>query len=159
MTQPIVYPHDLVLRLSSMISALASENSSRTTLPSQTQLEQVLDATWSATLLEEEGRRTVFTVGLASEPEALATPYRVLAFAEAMACDSRTIAKLALATDPRETIIGVRPSRDDNLEIWGLLQLEERSFAVDLEIRPSFLHVEAGRSICGWLSRRQLATV
>jgi sensor domain DACNV-containing protein len=145
MTQPIVYPHDLVERLASTISALESEESSRATPPSHAQIERVLDAAWSATLLEEEGRRTVFTLGVVSEKEALATPCRVLAFADAMACDPHTIAKLALATDPRETVIGVRRSRDDALEIWGLLQLEERSVAVDHEIRPRFLHVTGFR--------------
>jgi hypothetical protein len=145
MTQTIVYPHDLVERLFSTISALESEDPSRAVPPSRTQLQRVLDASWSATLIEEEGRRTVFTLGFVSEQEALATPCRVLAFADAVACDPNTIAKLALATDPRETIIGVRPSGDDDLAIWGLLQLEERTFATDLDVRPRFLHVTGFR--------------
>jgi hypothetical protein len=145
MTQPIVYPHDLIQRLFSTISALESEDPSRAVPPSRAQLQRVLDASWSATLIEEEGRRTVFTLGFVSEREALATPCRVLAFADEVACDANTIAKLALATDPRETVIGVRPSGDDSLAIWGLLQLEERTFAPDLDVRPRFLHVTGFR--------------
>jgi hypothetical protein len=145
MTQPIVYPHDLVQRLFSTIAALESEDPSRAAPPSDTQLQRVLDSSWSATLIEEEGRRTVFTLGFVSEQEALATPCRVLAFADQVACDPHTIAKLALATDPRETIIGVRPLGDDDLAIWGLLQLEERTFATDLDVRPRFLHVTGFR--------------
>jgi hypothetical protein len=140
----IVYPHELVRRLVNTISAMESEALSRGTSPPISEVQSVLDVAWSATLLEEEGRRPVFTLALVSEQEALAAPCRVLALAEPMVCDPRSIAKLALATDPRQTVIGVR-WRTDGLEIWALLQMDEGPASIDLEIRPRFLHVTGFR--------------
>ena len=89
----------------------------------------MLDAAWSATLLEEEGRRCTFTLGFVSEQEVHATSCQVLAFAQPMPCRPQAIAKLALATDPRETIIGVHWSRARELTIWGLLQARRARLA------------------------------
>jgi hypothetical protein len=142
--QQIAYPHDLVQRLSATIVALQTELPGREVIPTEEQISCILDAAWSATLLEEEGRRGAFTLGFVSEPEAPGTSCRVLAFAEPMVCGAPTIAKLALATDPRETIVGVQWSREHDLEIWGLLQLRSGP-ATDASARPRFLHVTGFR--------------
>src|SRR4051812_47477921 len=105
MRQAIVYPPELVQRLFDAIASFESEAATPVAAPSPDELRAVLDAAWSATLLEEEGRRTDFTLGLVSEEEALGTRYRVLPFAAAVPCSAPTIAKLSLATDPRETVL------------------------------------------------------
>jgi hypothetical protein len=144
MPQPIVYPHDLVERLFRAISAFESHAPSRAA-PSKEQLERVLDAAWSATLLEEEGRRTVFTLAFVSAQAPIGSSGRALPFVAPVPGTPNAIAKLALATDPRETVIGVQWSSEGELEIWGLLELEDSAPAIDLEIHPRFLHVTGFR--------------
>jgi hypothetical protein len=145
MHQHVAYPHDLVHRLSATIALLQAEAPSRETVPTEEQVEFMLDAAWSATLLEEEGRRCTFTLGFVSEHEVHGTSCQVLAFAQPMPCRPQAIAKLALATDPRETIIGVHWSRARELTIWGLLQLGEPGSLGDADARPRFLHVTGFR--------------
>jgi hypothetical protein len=145
MHQHVAYPHDLVHRLSATIAVLQAEAPSREAIATEEQVECMLDAAWSATLLEEEGRRCTFTLGFVAEHEVHGTSCQVLAFAEPMSCRPQAIAKLALATDPRETIIGVRWSRTRELEIWGLLQLGEPGSLGDAGARPRFLHVTGFR--------------
>jgi hypothetical protein len=145
MQQQVAYPHDLVQRLSASIVALQVEDPTRESIPTEDQIECVLDAAWSATLVEEEGRRGAFTLGFISEGEARKTATcKLLAFAEPMACASQTIAKLALATDPRETIIGVQWSTERELEIWGMLQLGNPGSQMD-RCPARFLHVTGFR--------------
>jgi hypothetical protein len=145
MHQHVAYPHDLVHRLSATIGVLQAEAPSREAIPTEEQVERLLDAAWSATLHEEEGRRCTFTLGFVSEHEVRGTPCQVLAFAQPMPCRPQAIAKLALATDPRETIIGVHWSRSRELTIWGLLQLGEPGSLGAAEVRPRFLHVTGFR--------------
>jgi hypothetical protein len=144
MLQHVAYPHDLVGRLSATMLALQAEIPTGESVPTEDQIECMLDAAWSATLLEEEGRRGPFTLGFVSEAEALTTSCRLLAFAEPTPCGPPAIAKLALATDPRETIVAVQWSSESELEIWGLLQLGNLGSASDLD-RPRFLHVTGFR--------------
>jgi sensor domain DACNV-containing protein len=145
MPLPIVYPHELVRRLSEVIATLESDASRRATSISGMKLQSLLDVAWSATLIEEEGRRTTFTLGFVSEDEAFVANCCVLSLSEPMTCDPHTIAKLAIATDPHETIIGVRWSHDDGLKIWGLLQAREADGCSDVVRGPQFLHVTGFR--------------
>src|ERR1700679_2164768 len=103
MHQHVAYPHDRVHRLCATLVRLQAEAPSRQAVPTEEQVERMLDATWSATLLEEEGRRCTFTLGFVSEHEVHSTSCHVLAFAQPVPCRPQAIAKLALATDPRET--------------------------------------------------------
>jgi hypothetical protein len=143
LTQPIVYPHDLIDKLFGAIVALEAAASTGTMRPSKEQLGRVLDAAWSASLLEEEGRRAVFTLAFATPRDAAQCPWTVLEFADSVPCEPNAIAKLSIATDPRETILGIRWAPQGRLEIWGLLQLEDRG--PDIEPRPPFLHVTGFR--------------
>jgi len=145
MTLPIVYPHELVRRLGDVIATLESDASCRGASPSGVQLQTLLDVAWSATLIEEEGRRTTFTLGFVSEEEASLANCCALPLSEPMTCDPHAIAKLAVATDPHETIIALRWSRNEGLEIWGLLQAREADARADVVRGPQFLHVTGFR--------------
>jgi hypothetical protein len=145
MQQQVAYPHDLVQRLADTIRALEARVPGPEPVATEEQIGRLLDAAWSATLLEEEGRRGAFTLGFVSEEDARETSCRILAFAAPMPCGAPTIAKLALATDPRETIVGVQWSPTHELEMWGLLQLQDLSPLADVDTRPRFLHVTGFR--------------
>ena len=130
----IPYPRDLASELAKSLAVR------RPAAPSAAQLEQLLDVAFAATLLQEEGRPTVFTLGLVSEEEARRFQYDVEPFARPEHCAPGTIAKLAPATS-RETQIGVRFTAGGDLETWGLVHVGDRRFAIDVEVGSPHMQV------------------
>jgi len=134
----LTYPPALVDRLHPVLEAAQHG----LPLPTKTQLGEVLGIAWAATMLEEEGRRTVFTLAcigpeeLAERKWASASP-----FAHAVPCEPARIAKLAPAADPRETMLGVRWTEQGQPEIWGLVYVGDPSILMDYNIGLAFVRI------------------
>lgn len=143
MADCIDYPRDLAEGLLSAIGELHHGFGDSPTL-SRDQLATLLDIAWSATMIEEEGRRSNFTLGVAPA-EAASAGAKVQTFAQPRPLTPATIAKLAPAADSAATLIGVVLSGKNEFEIWGLIHLGDRSFSNDLEIAQIFLKVTGFR--------------
>ena len=99
-------------------------------------LRVLLEVAWSATLLEEEGRRPVFTLAYTTTAEAHRFGTRVEEFRSSVPLTAQAVAKLAPATDRRETVLAVS-FEGDAPAMWGLIHVGNRRFQMDeLEIRP-----------------------
>jgi hypothetical protein len=71
-----------------------------------------------------------------------------LAFERALPCDPRRLAKLALAARAGDTGVGVEPTPEGGLQIWGLVQLPAtlaRSCLIVRGQRPGVVALEIGQ--------------
>lgn len=129
----VTYPPEVVDRLQDALDRMQGPWPH----PTKEQLVEILGIAWAATLMEEEGRRTRFTLACA-DPRLIrergaergwgtASP-----FAEPLPCEPGRIAKLAPAANPNETLLGVRWREDGPPEIWGLVHLD----SVDYDAAP-----------------------
>jgi len=131
--------------------ALAQQNEQNLNLnapiPTPDQAGALLNAAFFASLLEEEGRRSTFTLAFVS-PSFVAgsTDFDALVFATPVALHAKHIAKLTPATHPDSTFVGVFPNGRGELEIWGLVHRGKRTFAIDLETPPWCLRVRVHRA-------------
>jgi hypothetical protein len=116
-------------------------------VPTSEQANAVLNASFFASLLEEEGRRSIFTLAFVSPSfVASSTDFEAFVFAKPVALHPKSIAKLTPATHPDRTFLGVFPNPSGELEIWGLVHRGERTFAIDLESPPSCLRIRVHRA-------------
>jgi hypothetical protein len=111
-------------------------------LPTPEHLREMLDVTFAASIMEEEGRRICFTLAYTT-PEGAASQgtsmhFDFFTFREPVPLEPGHIAKLALTTDPSRTTLGVRPSSSGALEIWGMMHHGDHTFAIDLRIQPAY---------------------
>lgn len=106
-------------------------------LPSEAVVARMLDVTYVASLLEEEGRRIECSCGFLSEAGVSALGFGSFRFAEPLPFLPATMAKLAPALQPGRTELGVW-ERDGQLVVWGLIHHGERAFAIDLDHRPPY---------------------
>lgn len=154
------YPRDIAKRLARILAAESlpqprAHAQSTLAAPSEPQVAQLLDAAWAATTIDEEGRRTVFTL-IFVERAALADSYKPLVFEKPRPLTPGAIAKLAPAADPRETLILVGSGVNGALEMWGLLFIGDTSFASNQRMRPPYLLVHgfrAGAFFVRWQAR------
>jgi hypothetical protein len=96
-------------------------------LPPEPALEQLVSTCYQASLMREEGRPVTFRLMLCN-PELLdgndstrMGPLRRLTFEQPVALDPNELRRLAPAADFEQVLIGVRVSRERQLEIWGLV--------------------------------------
>jgi len=111
---------EFATELASHLAGLAEPGSE---LPSDTQLAALIDATFFASLHDEEARRVEF--GVAWEPKARDCA-AVISLASAVRVTPKNLAKLAPATWGEATAIAVRVDGDE-LVAWALI---ERSLAI-----------------------------
>jgi hypothetical protein len=147
------------------LSWMAAENERNFSLvrpvPSKEHTALILDVTYMASLLEEEGRRIQCDVGYISPNGARALPKSlssVYEFDTPIPFSPSGLAKLSPAAQPKRTKIGVWPE-DGQLTIWGLLHEMDRSYGVDLEQRPSYFTtsiLRPGTFLCQFDERLQL---
>ena len=109
-------------------------------LPSRPALQQLVDVAFSASMIDEEGRRTAATIAYVS-PDGVTRSDRYR-FKEPLEFSPRKLAKLAPATDPSRTLIGVWLGDDGRLSIWGLIHFGDKRFAIDLTIPEPCLRIE-----------------
>ena len=96
-------------------------------------------------MIEEEGRRTVFTIACVTPGQARLFGASTQVFVTAAPCEAAAIAKLAPAAHPRETLLGVRWNPAGLAEVWGLVHLGDRTFEIDLEHALPFLRLHGFR--------------
>ena len=140
---PVVYPRELAQRIVDEVANIYEHAGLSPALTAE-QMARLLDAAWAATLLEEEGRRTRFTLAIAAPENATTSDARSQRFEGPRLFTASAIAKLAPASDVRETLIAVSPKGGD-FEIWGLIHAGDRRFSIDLEIGPPFLTITGHR--------------
>jgi hypothetical protein len=148
------YPRELSPELMTKLVAVAGEGPDNR-LPTQDEVGRLLDIAWAATILEEEGRRTTFALVFEQDGKALENDYDVTYFSKARPCTPGAVAKLAPATNVRETVIGVRQAAAGGFEIWGLVHFGDRTIDIDVPpilptrllvrgLRPGSLSVDCG---------------
>jgi hypothetical protein len=138
--QPIEYPRDLATQLHETLSA----NVWPRDVPSKPDLAELLDVAFAASMYEEEGRATLFTLAFV-KPEDVGREYGRLQFAKPVALEPKEIAKLAPATD-NGTLIAVRAKAEGKLEIWGLVHVGGIVFSIDVENPPRFIRVSVAKA-------------
>lgn len=136
---PAEYPRDLVAQLHATLTAHEWPRA----VPTTTQLERLLDVAWAASMHEEEGRATLFTLAFVAPDDV--GRYGALQFAKPFAFEPKEIAKLAHATD-NGTLIGVRPTAEGELEIWGLVHVGGIVFSIDIENPPLFIRINVAKA-------------
>ncbi len=114
-------------------------------LPTQSELRVLLEAAFLGGLLEEEGRRATFTLAYVSPAAIAPTDHEALVFARPVPLRPQAIAKLAPATQPDRTFLGVYPDATGALAIWGLVHRGDRAPAIDTEMRAPFLQIRVHR--------------
>lgn len=106
-------------------------------LPSEPVVARMLDVTYVASLLEEEGRRIECSCGFLSAEGVGALGFGAYRFAEPLPFIPSMLAKLAPALQPGRTEIGVW-EHDGQLVVWGLIHHGDRNFAIDLDHTPPY---------------------
>jgi hypothetical protein len=129
--------------------SLARENRAKSEvvrpLPKLSHLKTMLDVAYVASMMEEEGRRVAFTLAYLSERGAREMGHHVFPFQAPLPLKPNHLAKYALAAAPLTTSFAVWP-RGRGLDIWGLVQHGNHTFALDLSFRPTYLSVRVLRS-------------
>jgi hypothetical protein len=150
----VKYPRELAGHLLSAIDgnlagdpsgSASGEAASKIPLPSEQVLAQILDVTYVTSLCNEEGRACAFTIAYLSPTSAAELGHGTFCFASRLPFSALHLRKLAPATDPAVTCVAVWPTEDGELGIWGLLHQGDRTFSIDREFRPKFLHVRVLR--------------
>ncbi|MDB4995794.1 MAG: uncharacterized protein JWM74_3226 [Myxococcaceae bacterium] len=95
--------------------------------PTRAELTALMNTAFMATLLEEEGRRTRFTLAFVTPEGASSAGYLVGKFVKAVPFTKAKIAKLAPSTDLEKTSLGVTSDSKNGLVIWGLVHAGNRS--------------------------------
>ena len=97
--------------------------------PSPAVLEQLLDVAYAASLQPEEGRLPQFALAYVS-PEGPGRHYKACTFSVSKELSTRTVAKLAPATDPSRTYFGVwQTPGSESLQVWGLIHSQKESLS------------------------------
>lgn len=115
-------------------------------LPSPTQIAQILDVAYVASLLEEESRRVQCAFSFLS-PEGATTGlhFKAFRFATPMPFRPAALAKLAPAVRVGRTEIGVWTDANGQLVVWGLIHHGSQTFAIDIEHLPTYYSVRIVR--------------
>ncbi len=130
------YPKDLVEKLIQLWNTPAVDLSGRTVkaddLPAAGLLEDLVSTCYQVSQMKEESRDLRFRIMLC-EPEAFnlppVGPHRdlfTLSFTEARPYNQYEIMKLGPAIDFNNSIIGIRCSKDEGLQIWGFIHSGSR---------------------------------
>ena len=102
-------------------------SAARGALPEKAALHRLLSAAYQASLLREEDRPLRFRL-FVGEPERVSPDagppegLHALRFSEPRPYNEQEIRRLAPAASYHRALIGVRPSGNDDFEIWGVLQ-------------------------------------
>src|SRR5690348_9666678 len=146
-TTQVQFPRDVVPELHRRAQDFGTETLSASrrpqdglvrSVPSIEFVRAMVDVSYAASLLEEEGRRVRFALGFLSPKEARALGHGVFRFRTALPLESTALAKAAMATEASRTALGVQPSPSGEPEIWGMLHHGNRSFGLNLEHAPSY---------------------
>jgi hypothetical protein len=106
-------------------------------LPSVPALEELLDTAYVASLFEEEGRRVTCAFAYIEPAVAASLRYGRFCFTTPLPFTPASVAKLAPAAQPGRTELGVW-EEDGRLVIWGLIHHGDRTFAIDVERKPTY---------------------
>ena len=117
------YPRDfaplLLKRLRDHTTGLADP--SVAPVPTQQELEALLDVTLLSTLFEEEGRRSQLRLAFVRASGAEGSQLAVFPFCQPVPLTARSIAKVAPAIDPANAYLGIEPGPDGQLRAWGII--------------------------------------
>jgi hypothetical protein len=113
--------------------------------PTKRDVREMLDVSYVASLCEEEGRKIRLKLGYLSPGGATALKFSSFQFARPMPFTSSSLAKVALATHPDRTTVGVWRAKQGGLEVWGLIQHGDQRFAIDLEHKPTYFSIRVLR--------------
>ncbi len=114
-------------------------------LPSAEDVARVLDVAYVASLLEEEGRRVQCAFGYLSPQGAASLGFGVFRFGASMSFRPATLAKLAPAAQAGRTELGVWRENGE-LVVWGLIHHGDKTFAIDIEHKPTYLSIRILRA-------------
>jgi hypothetical protein len=152
----IDYPRDAATFLHEKLSADPAqlEDSAVAPLPSQSELKDLLDISFGASLLEEEHRPVQFRLAFVTADGATKSNLVTFVFSSSAELSPRSIAKLAPAVDPAAGYVGVE-SAADGLRVWGIIHR-----GLDREhIPPYFLSVtslRAGTFLVDFMAKSRL---
>jgi len=115
-------------------------------VPSTDLVRTMVDVSYAASLLEEEGRRVRFALGFLTPEGARALRHGVFRFRAPLPLEPNILAKAALATESSRTAIGVQSSSTGEPEIWGMVHHGDRSFGLNVEYSPTYFSVRVLRA-------------
>jgi len=92
-------------------------------MPSIEQLRELLDVSFFASLMKEEGEQVSFTIGYISQELGLESKWSIIRFPSPQPLAPETIRRLSPALVPDNVYCGVFPNLDGTLEVWGLIYL------------------------------------
>jgi len=115
-------------------------------VPSVDVVRTMVDVSYAASMLEEEGRRVRFALAFLTPAGARALNYGVFRFRAPLPLDPAPLAKAAMATESLRTALGVQQSSTGAPEIWGMLHHGDRSFGLSLEHKPTYFSVRVLRA-------------
>ncbi len=150
------YPRDLASVLLTEIEGTTKGlDPSVAPIPTHREIEALLDVTFLASLLEEEGRRTQFRLAFVGSQGAVNSQLAVFTFRQPVPLTARAIAKLAPAVDPGNSYLGIEADSDGQLRAWGIIHR-----GLDREhLSPYFLTIatfKTGAFIVEFLARPKL---
>jgi hypothetical protein len=106
----------------------------------------MVDVSYAASLLEEEGRRVRFSLAFLTPEGAQALRYGVFRFRSPLPVEPTALAKAALATESSRTALAVRSSGTGEPEVWGVVHHGNRSFGLSFEHSPTYFSVRVLRT-------------
>lgn len=124
-------------------------------LPTVEQFKSIWDICLYASTGREEDRHVRFRVGVVrprgvDRPEEPVVGWQPFTFDRPVQLSERSLTKIALATDPRQTLIGIQEGSSGKFEIWGFLhtgmsrhRAQTRSRIGANWVGPDFLTIEA----------------
>lgn len=153
----IRYPRDIALELHGALEKLHRGLGRTTTptridsfapLPTPSEIGALLDASFFASLIEEEGRRTILTLAfIDAEVAGSSQGFKVFRFKKPLPLSPKDLAKIGPAASSARTYLGVWRNEEGHLVVWGLIQkYGYTEFAIDRELRGTCLRVQALRS-------------
>lgn len=92
-------------------------------MPSIEQLRELLDVSFFASLMKEEGEQVSFTFGYIAQELGLESKWSIIRFPSPQPFAPETIRRLSPALVPDNVYCGVFPNSDGTLEVWGLIYL------------------------------------
>jgi Probable sensor domain DACNV len=117
----------------------------RKPLPSEEELEKILDIAYVTSLCVEEGRACTLTVAYVPPLGAAELGEGTFTFAAPLPFEPSQLRKLAPATEPAVTCIALWHMEGGGLGIWGLLHQGDHRLSLDRELRPDYLQVRVLR--------------
>jgi len=118
-------------------------------MPSIEHLRELLDVSFFASLMKEEGERVSFTVAYISQELGFDSKWSIIRFPSPQPLAPEVIRRLSPALVPDNVYCGVFANSDGRLEVWGLIYMP-RSIGPGMRQEPPGITITSYQPVVCW---------